>query len=127
MDCIMQTLNSNPPWFRNSVTYTSESLTVLKHVELRSVAFSASRRHDIRVVKNDKHSFDVIVHDYRSECLTITALTNEYICVCFRKYLPPFQNVYYICCTVGFRSICHHVTFFICPTNLQNPLKSRKN
>src|SRR6267154_6255936 len=87
MDCIMQTLNSNPPWFRNSVTYTSESLTVLKHLELRSVAFSASRRHGIRMVKNDKHSFvDVIVHDYWSECLIITALTNEDICVCFRKY-----------------------------------------
>src|SRR6267154_5119906 len=99
MDCITQTLNSNLPWFRNSVTYTSESLTVLKHVELRSGAFSASRRHGIRMVKNDKHSFmDVIVHDYRSECLTITTLINEDICVCFRKYLPPFQDVYYICC-----------------------------
>jgi hypothetical protein len=87
MDCITQTLNSNPPWFRNSVSYTCESLTVLKHVELRSVAFSASRRHGIRVVKTDKHSFvDVIVHDYRSECLTITVLTNEDICACFRKY-----------------------------------------
>ena len=29
--------------------------------------------------------------------------------------------------TVQFQSIRHHVTFFICPTNLQNLLKSRKN
>jgi hypothetical protein len=80
MDCITQTLNSNPPWFQS---YTHEYLTVLKHVELQSVAFSASRRHGIHLVKNDKHSFmDAIVHDYQSECLAITASTNDNICVC---------------------------------------------